>query len=413
MNRTAGANTLQCNPLPTQRIAILGSTGSIGCNALEVIESLGADYRAVAMSAHSNGERLLEQVRRHKPAAVALTCEHPDEALCDEISRLGGQVYRGPGGMVEMVRRDDVDTVLAAVVGAAGLPAVLAAVGAGKRLALANKEALVVAGSLLVPEAKRRGVSILPVDSEHSAIFQAMHCGRLNEVKRVILTASGGPFRTWPLDRIQSATYADALAHPTWKMGSKITVDSASMFNKALELIEACWLFDLPPEKIDIVIHPESVVHSMVEFVDGSVIAQLSPPDMRLPIQYALTYPDRAAGVARRLDLSRAFALRFEPPDFERFPALRIAYEVAKKRGTLGAVMNAANEQAVEAFAAGRIAFGEISRLVALTIDAHDCVAEPTLDDLLSADRWARDTVRERILDSKKQFPCPISSTPS
>jgi 1-deoxy-D-xylulose-5-phosphate reductoisomerase len=307
-----------------------------------------------------------------------------------------------------MVRRDDVDTVLAAVVGAAGLPAVLAAVSAGKRLALANKEALVVAGSLLIPQAKRLGVPILPVDSEHSAVFQAMHCGRLpSEVKRVILTASGGPFRTWPADRIRAASYDDALAHPTWKMGSKITVDSASMFNKGLELIEACWLFDLPPERVDVVIHPESVVHSMVEFVDGSVIAQLSPPDMRLPIQYALTYPGRSPGPARRLDLTRAFSLRFEPPDFERFPSLKIAYDVARRRGTFGAVMNAANEEAVSAFAAGRMAFGEISRVVGLTIDAHDGVAEPTLDDLLAADRWARNYVRANVDGG------PVTSAPA
>jgi 1-deoxy-D-xylulose-5-phosphate reductoisomerase len=232
-----------------------------------------------------------------------------------------------------------------------------------------------------------------------------MHCGRLNEVKRVILTASGGPFRTWPRERIPNATVADALAHPTWKMGSKITIDSATMFNKGLELIEACWLFDLPPERVDVVIHPESVVHSMVEFVDGSVIAQMSPPDMRLPIQYALTYPARANGVARRLDLTKPFKLHFEPPDLERFPALRIAYDVARRRGTLGAVMNAANEEAVAAFTAGRIPFGEISTLVALTIDAHEVTAEPTLDDLLAADRWARDRVGQRVASENTKTP--------
>lgn len=400
MNQTPDANSL-ADDLP-QRIAILGSTGSIGCNALDVIDALGSDFRAIALSAHNNVDLVLEQVKRYRPAAVALTCEQPDESVCRQIEKLGAQVYRGPDGMVELVRRDDVDTVLAAVVGAAGLPAVLAAVSAGKKLALANKEALVVAGSLLVPEARRKNVPILPVDSEHSAIFQAMHCGKLAEVKRVILTASGGPFRTWPLERIENATYDDAMAHPTWKMGSKITIDSASMFNKGLELIEACWLFDLPPEKVDIVIHPESVIHSMVDYVDGSVIAQLSPPDMRLPIQYALTYPRRAPGVARKLDLTKAFSLRFEPPDFERFPALRIAYDVARRRGTLGAVMNAANEAAVSAFADGQIPFGEISRVVGLTIDAHEFVAEPSLGELLSADRWARNAVRERILESKK-----------
>jgi 1-deoxy-D-xylulose-5-phosphate reductoisomerase len=396
----------------TQRVAILGSTGSIGCNALDVIESLGDGFRAVALTAHSRGEALLEQVRRHRPAAVALTGEAPpDEALCRQIRELGAQVYLGADGMVQIVRRDDVNVVLAAVVGAAGLPAVLAAVDSGKRLALANKEALVVAGSLLVPEARRRGVPILPVDSEHSAIFQAMQCGRLGEVRRVILTASGGPFRTASAEQIRNATYDEAMAHPTWKMGSKITIDSATMFNKGLELIEACWLFDLPPDRVEIVVHPESVVHSMVEFVDGSVIAQLSPPDMRLPIQYALTYPARAAGPARKLDLTRAMSLRFEPPDFERFPALGIAYDVARRKGTLGAVMNAANEEAVAAFAAGRVAFGEISTLVGLTIDAHQFVDAPTLDELLAADRWARETVRERVSELKKNQPsCSITS---
>jgi 1-deoxy-D-xylulose-5-phosphate reductoisomerase len=285
-----------------------------------------------------------------------------------------------------------VDVVVAAIVGAAGLPAALATVRAGKTLALANKESLVVAGSLLMPEARRRNVPLLPVDSEHSAIFQAMLAGRLPEVRRVILTASGGPFRTWTKERIESATIEDALAHPTWQMGSKITIDSATMFNKGLELIEACWLFDVPPSKVEIVVHPESVVHSMVEFVDGSVIAQLSPPDMRTPIQYALTYPERKDGVSRRLDLTKAFSLRFEPPDFERFPSLKIAYDVAERGGTLGAVMNAANEVAVSAFIGGNLPFGEISRIVGLTIEAHRVQAAPSLDDLLEADRWARQT---------------------
>ena len=222
--------------------------------------------------------------------------------------------------MVDLVRRDDVDIVLAAVVGAAGLPAALETVRAGKTLALANKESLVVAGSLLIPEARKRGVALLPVDSEHSAIFQALISGRGCDVRRVILTASGGPFRETPIERIRNATLDDALNHPTWRMGTKITIDSATMFNKALELIEACWLFDLKPDQVQIVIHPESIIHSMVEFVDGSVIAQLSPPDMRTPIQYALTYPERANGCSRRMDWSKAFSMNFQPPDFERFP---------------------------------------------------------------------------------------------
>ncbi len=299
--------------------------------------------------------------------------------------------------MVDLARDDDVDVVVAAVVGAAGLPAALAAVRAGKKLALANKEALVVAGSLLIPEARRRGVALLPVDSEHSAIFQAMACGRGREVRRVILTASGGPFRNAPLEAIHNATPADALNHPTWRMGGKITIDSATMFNKALELIEACWLFDLRPQQVQIVVHPESIIHSMVEFIDGSVIAELSPPDMRTPIQYALTYPERANGCSRRMDWTKVQALHFEPPDFEKFPALTLAYQVAEAGGTSGAVLNAANEAAVAAFMAGKIAFGEICRVVELTISQHRIQTSPTLDDLLEADRWARQCAEASI----------------
>lgn len=390
-----------------KRIAILGSTGSIGCNALEVIEGLGPGCRAVALSAHNQTEKLLDQVKRHRPAAVAVTQARPDPALLSELRALGAEVFTGAEGMERLVARDDVDLVLAAVVGAAGLPAVLAAVKAGKTLALANKESLVVAGSLLIPEAKRLGVRILPVDSEHSAIFQAMQCGRLSEVRRVILTASGGPFRKTPPDVMRNATAEDALKHPTWRMGSKITIDSATMFNKALELLEACWLFDLPPEKVEVVVHPESIIHSMVEFVDGSVIAQLSPPDMRTPIQYALTYPERAEGIGRKLDLSRPFALHFEPPDPERFSALRLAYDVARTGGTAGAVLNAANEAAVSAFLAGAIPFGEISRLVELTIARHQAegvVQDPSLQDLLAADQWARETVGGSLADSTKSL---------
>ncbi|HET6252189.1 MAG TPA: 1-deoxy-D-xylulose-5-phosphate reductoisomerase [Tepidisphaeraceae bacterium] len=378
-----------------KNIAILGSTGSIGCNALDVVHSLGAPYRAVALSGHSRTDKLLEQVRQHRPAAIALTDDAVDDANIEQIRKLGVKIYRGAQAMVDLVERDDVDVVLAAVTGAAGLPAVLAAVRAGKGLALANKESLVVAGCLLVPEARKNHVNILPVDSEHSAIFQAIHCGQKKEISRLILTASGGPFRKATQQQIESATLADALNHPTWRMGNNITIDSATMFNKALEIIEACWLFDLPVEQIEVVIHPESIIHSMVEFVDHSVIAQMGPPDMRTPIQYALTYPERSAGISRRLDLTHAMTLNFEPPDFLRFPALKLAYDVARKGGTAGAVLNAANETAREAFVAGKISFGEISRLVGLTIEAHQLQANPSLDDLLIADRWARSYVQE------------------
>ncbi|HEX8914162.1 MAG TPA: 1-deoxy-D-xylulose-5-phosphate reductoisomerase, partial [Humisphaera sp.] len=373
------------------------STGSIGCSAMEVVAGLGDAVRVTALSAGRNGAKLLEQARACRPAAVAIADESPDPALLSELKALGTEVHCGPQGLVELATRDDVDIVLAAVVGAAGLPAVLAAVRAGKTLALANKESLVVAGSLLMSEAKRFGVPVLPVDSEHCAVFQAMQAGRPKEVAKVILTASGGPFRTWDRDKIESATLEDALRHPTWRMGNKITIDSATMFNKALEIIEARWLFDLPADKIDVVVHPESVVHSMVEFCDGSVVAQLSPPDMRTPIQYAFTYPDRTPGVARRMNWRERFALHFEPPDVQKFPALRLAYVAVRAGGTMGAVLNAANEVAVDAFASGKVAFGEISRLVESTMDAHRVQPHPGLDDLLEADRWARRTVRDRV----------------
>jgi 1-deoxy-D-xylulose-5-phosphate reductoisomerase len=380
-----------------KRIAILGSTGSIGCNALEVIAGLGPGYAVTALSGYRNYDKLLEQVRRWKPAAVALADADPDPVVLAQLKSLGTEVYAGPGGLSELVTRDDVDVVLAAVVGAAGLPAVLAAVRAGKTIALANKESLVVAGSLLMAEARARNVAVLPVDSEHSAIFQAMQAGSPKEVARVILTASGGPFRTWPREQIERATLQDALRHPTWQMGNKVTIDSATMFNKALEIIEAHWLFDLPAERIAVVVHPESVVHSMVEFVDGSVVAQLSPPDMKTPIQYALTYPERSAGVARKMDWSQKFALHFEPPDLERFPAIRLAYDAVRQGGTMGAVLNGANESAVAAFASGKVPFGEISRLVGNTMALHPVQPRPSLDDLLEADRWARRTVTEQI----------------
>jgi 1-deoxy-D-xylulose-5-phosphate reductoisomerase len=383
-----------------KRIAILGSTGSIGCNALEVIEALGPEYRAVTLGARRNTSKLVEQARRHRPAAVAIAEEAADDSAVRQLRGLGCDVHIGPQSLEQIATRTDVDLVLAAVVGAAGLPAVLAAVRAGKTLALANKESLVVAGSLLMAEARERGVTVLPVDSEHSAVFQAMRCagtGGTKDVARVILTASGGPFRDATREQMERATPADALRHPTWRMGDKVTIDSATLFNKALEIIEAHWLFDLPAEKIGVVVHPESIVHSLVEFVDGSVIAQLSPPDMRTPIQYALTYPERAPGIGRRLDLSTALSLRFEPPDHARFPALRLAYDVVRRGGTLGAVLNAANEAAVEAFLAGTIRLTEISRLVEFTIGSHRLQAQPSLDDLLAADQWARQTVRRKI----------------
>jgi 1-deoxy-D-xylulose-5-phosphate reductoisomerase len=380
-----------------KRVAILGSTGSIGCSTLDVIRHLGPPYRATALGAGRQAEKLAAQAKEFRPHAVALADESNIDRLHHLLGRDGPRVFAGESGMVDLARHDEVDIVVAAVVGAAGLPAALGAVRAGKTLALANKEALVVAGSLLIPEARQRGVTVLPVDSEHSAIFQAMASGRAKEVRRVILTASGGPFRDAPIEKIRNATPADALNHPTWRMGNKVTIDSATMFNKALELIEACWLFDLRPEQVQIMIHPESVIHSMVEFVDGSVIAQLSPPDMRTPIQYTLTYPERADGCSRRMDWTKSHTLHMQPPDFQRFPSLKIAYQVAEAGGTAGAVLNAANEVAVAAFMEGKIPFGEISGVVELTISGLRIQSNPTLDDLLQADRAARKAAEDII----------------
>ncbi len=378
-----------------KQIAILGSTGSIGRNALRVIDALGPQYRIVALSAHSNVQLLAEQARRYKPSFVAITDADNVEAFCRLYDCLDGEVLAGPDGLVEIAELDQVDIVLAAVVGAAGLPAVLAAARKGKRLAIANKEPLVMAGELLRRETQKNGAMILPVDSEHSAVFQAMRSGRREEVSRIILTASGGPFREANAQDIRSVTLEQALAHPVWDMGPKITVDSATMMNKALEIIEAHWLFDMPVEKIEVLIHPESIVHSLVEFVDGSVIAQLGEPDMCLPIQYALTHPARVAGIARRLRLEEMGRLTFERPNPEMFRALPLGYEVARVGGTAAVVFNAANEAAVVEFLAGRIKFVNIVELIEHCLDKHDVKTNVSLDELIEADAWARREVTE------------------
>ncbi len=381
--------------LVVKQIAILGSTGSIGRNALRVIDALGPQYRIVALSAHSNVQLLAEQARRYKPSFVAITDADNVEAFCRLYDCLDGEVLAGPDGLVEIAELDQVDIVLAAVVGAAGLPAVLAAARKGKRLAIANKEPLVMAGELLRKETQKNGAMILPVDSEHSAVFQAMRSGRREEVSRIILTASGGPFREANAQDIRSVTLEQALAHPVWDMGPKITVDSATMMNKALEIIEAHWLFDMPVEKIEVLIHPESIVHSLVEFVDGSVIAQLGEPDMCLPIQYALTHPARVAGIARRLRLEEMGRLTFERPNPEMFRALPLGYEVARVGGTAAVVFNAANEAAVVEFLAGRIKFVNIVELIEHCLDKHDVKTNVSLDELIEADAWARREVTE------------------
>jgi 1-deoxy-D-xylulose-5-phosphate reductoisomerase len=378
-----------------KRIAILGSTGSIGRNALRVIEALGVEYEVAVLSAHNNVKLLSEQVRKFKPKTAVVT--NPEKL--GEFRTLAGssktEILIGEKGLADAAATDDVDIVIAAIVGAAGLEAVLSAAKAGKILAIANKEPLVIAGELLTRIAKENNAKLLPVDSEHSAVFQAMQAGDAKEVNRIILTASGGPFRGATAEQIQNATIEQALAHPTWNMGKKVTVDSATMMNKALEVIEARWLFDVPVEKIEVLIHPESIVHSMVEFVDGAIIAQMSDPDMCLPIQYALTFPKRVKGITRHLRLEQIGRLTFEKPDMEVFKALKIGYQVARTGGTAAAVFNAANEAAVKEFLEGRIKFANIVELIEYCLDKHKVKKDATLKDLLSADNWARNEVKE------------------
>ena len=374
-------------------VVVLGSTGSIGRSTLEVICASGGRLRAVALSAHANTKLLEQQAVAVGPRRIVVT--DPDAAARHDFSSLPRDVEFLVGGdaVTRIVAEPDIDVVVSAVVGRAGLEGTLAALEAGKTVALANKESLVVAGPLVTQLAQQNQTHILPVDSEHSAVFQALQAGNRSEVKRVILTASGGPFRQYTSRQLAEVTVADALAHPTWEMGPKITVDSATLMNKALEIIEARWLFDLSVDQISVVIHPQSIVHSLVEYVDGSIIAQMSPPDMKLPIQYALTWPERREGVAAKLDWSQAMQLEFEPPDLERFGALKLGMEVARAGGTAGAVLSAANEAAVSAFLAGELGFQDIVPACRSVLENHQFDPNPTLKQLLELDRWARGEV--------------------
>ena len=378
--------------LGLKNIVILGSTGSIGCSTLDVVRTCADRFRVVGITGQSNLELLKQQAMEFNPEVVVVSDENQLSnfqlpATCQST------VLAGHDGIVDLVTRDDVDLVVSAIVGSAGLQGTWAAIEAGKMIALANKETLVTAGPLVMQLASDRGVSILPVDSEHSAIFQAMQGGRASEIERIVLTASGGPFRNHTLEELAGVTVDDALAHPTWDMGPKITVDSATMMNKALEIIEARWLFGLSIDKIDVVVHPQSIVHSMVEFCDGSVIAQMSPPDMKLPIQYALSYPQRWQGPAAKLDFSQAFACEFIPPDYERFPALLLGREVAERGGTCGAVLNAANESAVAGFLDGRLEFTQIVSACRDVLNHHDYDPNPDLERIIELDRWAREEI--------------------
>jgi len=382
-----------------KRIAILGSTGSIGTQALELAASMPDDLEVVALAARRSTRLLAEQARRFRPRLVALADESGADGLRQALAGLDGvQVVTGEAGVEAAALCEGVDTVLAAMVGAAGTPHVLAALRAGKDVALANKEALVVAGALMVEEARRSGALLVPVDSEHSALHQCLRAGERGEVERLILTASGGPFRNLSQAELDRVTPREALRHPTWKMGDKITIDSATLMNKGLEVIEAHWLFGLPAERIEVVVHPQSLVHSLVEFRDGSLVAQISATDMTLPIQYALTYPERLPARGPRLDLAAMGRLEFHAPDPERFPSLRLAYRVLRMGGGAPAVLNAANEVAVEAFLRERLPFPGIIRTVEAVLDEIGPGREPGgLEDLLELDRRAREAASRAI----------------
>jgi 1-deoxy-D-xylulose-5-phosphate reductoisomerase len=384
-----------------KRVAILGATGSIGRSALSVIDANADRLQVVGLAAGENASLLAEQITRYRPTIAAVGSAG---ALDELLTRLGPggmppTVDCGADGLIGVATHPDVDIVLCASAGTAGLEATLAAIDAGKTIALANKEVLVMAGSLMMEAAHRKGVAILPVDSEHNAIHQCLHGRRRNEIRRLVLTASGGPFRNLPAADLARVTPDEALRHPTWQMGKKITVDSATLMNKGLEVIEARWLFGMTAREIDVVIHPQSVVHSMVELRDGSVIAQLSVTDMRLPIQYAFAYPDRWEGALPSLDISRLGTLEFLPPDLDRFPCLRLAYDALKQGGAWPIALNAANEVAVEQFLAGRLTFSGIPRVIAAALDATDRggLALSTLADVRAIDAWARDFSLETI----------------
>jgi 1-deoxy-D-xylulose-5-phosphate reductoisomerase len=384
------------DPLRRRSFALLGSTGSVGVSTLALVERFPERFRAVALAAGRNMEVLAAQIRRHAPELVSVADEASARDLRARVPEFGGRILVGADGPLAVATHPEADLVLSALVGALGLVPTLAAVEAGKHVALANKEVLVVAGELVTEAARARGVHLLPVDSEHNAIFQALQGHDRAEVKRIVLTASGGPFLARPAAELATVTVAEALDHPTWKMGPKITIDSATLMNKGLEVIEARWLFDLGADRIDVVIHPQSIVHSMVEYIDGSVLAQMAVPDMTIPIGYALAYPARLPlDYLRPLDLPAAGTLTFVAPDHDRFPCLGLAYRALRAGGTMPAVLNAANEIAVERFLAGDLAYRDVPALVAAVMDAHEPAAATSLDVLLAADRWARDAARD------------------
>ena len=383
-----------------KRIALIGSTGSIGKSTLSVVEHLSDRFSVFALAANSTVDRLAEQVGKFRPEVVAITdpkCVDEFRRRCRDSGIRTPEIVTGSEGLRQVTSAPAVDIVVSAAVGAAGLWPTYTAVAAGKTVALANKEAMVVAGELLRKTAEVAGASIIPVDSEHSAVDQCLRAGRRGEVQRLILTASGGPFRQTPAERFSSVTPEEALKHPTWQMGKRITVDSATLMNKGLEVIEARWLFDMAPSKIDIMVHPQSIIHSMVEFVDGSIVAQLGTADMRQPIQYALTYPERMVSPVAPLDWASAAKLEFCLPDRAKFPCIALAYRAIETGGTCPSVLNAADEIAVDAFLRREIAFTDIPKLIHAALDAHEPQSGSSLDAVVEADRWAREFAKRWV----------------
>ena len=380
-----------------KQIAILGSTGSIGTQTLDVVRKHPDAFTVYALTAHRSVDMLIEQAIEFNPAVVCIADESCYPRLRDALSDLPIKVMAGEKAIAEIVTHADIDVVVAAMVGYAGLRPTMEAIRAGKTIALANKETLVVAGEIICQLAQQYKVRILPVDSEHSAIFQSLVGEDMASVEKLLLTASGGPFRTFSLEQMQHVTAAQALLHPNWEMGAKITIDSASMMNKGFEVIEARWLFDIPVDKIQVLVHPQSVVHSAVQFVDGSVKAQLGTPDMRMPIQYALTYPERWESDVPRLDFFRSSQLTFEEPDLQRFPNLALAYEAMNSGGNMPCILNAANEVVNLAFREGRCGFLQMSDVIAKTMAQTAFIAEPNYEDLVQTDLEARKIAKELI----------------
>jgi 1-deoxy-D-xylulose-5-phosphate reductoisomerase len=380
-----------------RRIILLGSTGSVGDSALKVATTMPDRMEIVGMAAHRSAQKLAQAANRFKPEALCLV----DPASLDELRAAltyHPKIFTGEEGLVELSTLPGADMVLVAIVGTAGLRPALAAIDSGKDLAIASKEILVMAGEIVMSHARNKNVSILPIDSEHNAIFQCLEAKRNEEIQNLILTASGGPFRQLPAEQLKNVTKSDALRHPTWKMGEKITIDSATLFNKGLEMIEARWLFNVPMSRVQVIVHPQSIVHSMVEFVDGSILAQLSHSDMCFPIQYAVTWPDRVPTSLRPLRLAEVRKLEFEEPRYDVFPALNLAREAGEAGGVLPAILNAANEVAVQAFLDDRIPFAAIWGLVQNAMGKYSNLARPTLDDILQADKEARAFVRESLV---------------